>query len=172
MYTSLKSRSRRLRRAWGILASFIMLLLAFPFLGPAPDAATTPQLDLSIDYVEGDEGNSGVSRYKVTVTANVAPGLTSSGVKRIYRFNYTLGGTAVDDEDYTFSGLAYNNIEHPATTHTSTLTIKGDTQQEDDETIIINIARNDVHKFGLDRFPRNLRIGTNSVTFTILDDDS
>ncbi|MDE0158106.1 MAG: hypothetical protein OXI88_19045 [Gammaproteobacteria bacterium] len=168
MYTNIKSR---VRPAWGIPAFFIMSLLALPFFGPA-HADTTPELNLSIEYVDGDEGNSGVTRYKVTVTANVAPGLTDTGRTRIFRFNYTLGGTAVDDEDYAFGGLAYNNIEHPAKTHTSTLTIKGDTEQEDNETVIIKISRNDVHKFGLDRYPRNLKIGDNdTVTFTILDDD-
>ena len=171
MYASMKSCSRRVRRLRGIPALFVLSLLALALSGLAPDAAAQ-KLHLSMEEIEADEGNTGVKRYTVTVTATKAPGWTDTGRTKIYRFVYKVSGTAASGADYTFGGsTSGNNIEGSATTHTSTLTIKGDTEQEEDESVIIKITRNDVHTFGLDRYPRSLEIGTSTVTFTIKDDD-
>ena len=163
------SRSGRSR---GIPALLAPALLALSFIGFAPDVVAQ-QLNLSIEATSGDEGDSGNTYYKVTVTASQAPGYTD-GATRFFRFDYSLAGDATrgDGKDYKFNGATTGNtIEGNATTHTSKLTIIGDEAKEDDEDVVIKIKRNDVHTFGLDRFPSSLSIDTDTVTFTIEDDD-
>ena len=152
------------------ISTFLALaLLALSFIGGGGAAAQT--LSLSIQETSGDEGDSGNTYYTVTVTASEAPGYTD-GATRFFRFNYSLGGDATKGDDYKFNGRAIgNNIEGNATTHTSKLTIIGDETEEDDEDVVLKIKRNDVHKFGLDRFPNTLSVKTDTVTFTIKDDD-
>ena len=155
----------------GRISTFLALaVLALSFIGFAPGAAAQT-LNLSIQETSGDEGDSGNTYYTVTVTASEAPGYTD-GATRFFRFNYSLGGDATKGDDYKFNGRAIgNNIEGNATTHTSKLTIIGDETEEDDEDVVLKIKRNDVHKFGLDRFPNTLSVKTDTVTFTIKDDD-
>ena len=154
------------------ISTFLALaLLALSFIGFAPGAAAQ-ELNLSIEKTSGDEGDSGKTHYKVTVTASQAPGYTD-GATRFFRFNYLFQGDATKGDDYKFNRPAIgNSIEGNATTHISRLTIIGDETEEDDEDVVLKIERNDVHTFGLDRFPSSLSIGTDdTVTFTIKNDD-
>lgn len=163
------SRSGRSR---GVPALLALALLALSFVGFAPDVVAQ-QLNLSIEETSGDEGDSDNTNYEVTVTASQAPGYTD-GAERYFRFDYSLDGDATrgDNNDYKFNGRTTGNeIGGNATTHTSKLTIIGDETEEDDEDVVIKIKRNDVHTFGLDRYPNTLSVGTSTVTFTIKDDD-
>ena len=165
----LTSSSGTIRR--GRSSTFLALaVLALSFIGFAPGAAAQT-LNLSIQETSGDEGDSGNTYYTVTVTASEAPGYTD-GATRFFRFDYSVGGDATRDDDYKFNGRTTGNtIEGNATTHTSKLTIIGDETKEDDEDVVLKIERNDVHNFGLDRFPNTLSVNTDTVTFTIENDD-
>lgn len=171
MYKNMKPWSGRRRGARVVLSFFILSLLVFSFPGLAPDAAAA-DLNISIEKTSAREGDRGDRLYlTVTVTASKAPGSTGTR-DRIFRFVYSVRGTA-DFHDFHFNGSRVgNNIIGSATTFKSKLVIKGDVEKEKDETITISIKPNDVHNTGLERYPRSLRIGSqSSVTFTIKDDD-
>jgi hypothetical protein len=109
---------------------------------------------LSIGDVSSTEGNSGASNFIFSLTLSAASNQTVT-------VDYaTAAGTATSGSDYqaTSGTLTFNPGE---TSKTVTVLINGDTQDEPNETFIVNLSN-----------PINATIGTGQGTGTIINDDS
>ncbi len=117
------------------------------------DAATVPSPSVSIGNVSLNEGNSGTTTARFTVTLSAA---ASSPVTVVYA---TANGTATAGSDYTAkSGTISFAVGE--TSKTIDVVLAGDTQVEADETFVVRLSA-----------ASGATIATAQATGTILNDD-
>lgn len=117
------------------------------------DSGTTDQNGIKADDVQITEGNSGSK----SVTATVS--LTGSYSSKVTVDYSTIDGTATAGSDYVAKSgtITFNPGE---TKKTVTISIKGDTQQESDETFLISLTN-----------PQGAKIVDGKGVVTITNDD-
>lgn len=110
---------------------------------------------LSINNVAVTEGNGGSTNVVFTITLSAASGLAVT-------VNYaTANGTATSPGDYTAVATTGITFSPGQTIKTVSVTVKGDTLTESNETFFINLSA-----------PSNSTIADNQGTCTIQNDDS
>jgi ribosomal protein L35AE/L33A len=110
---------------------------------------------LSINDISVSEGNSGSSTATFTVALSVASG------KTITVSAQTADGTAIAGSDYTAAGPTTVTIAAGASSQSFTVPILGDTLDEANETLLVNLTS-----------PSNATISDSQGIGTITDDDA
>ena len=122
--------------------------------GTITDDDATPTVSISSPSVT--EGNSGSATLTFNVTLSAASGKT-------VKVNYAegTGGSAAKGTDYTALASGTLTFAVGDTSKTVGVTVTGDTLDEDDETVVVNLNS-----------PTNATLGTATGTGTITDDDA
>lgn len=101
-----------------------------------PNGVVDPDVNLSINDVSADEGNSGTTSFDFTVSLSAPAG--ASGVT----FDIaTADNTAtIADNDYTANSLTGQTIPAGSSSYTFSVSVNGDAAEETDETFFVNVT--------------------------------
>jgi serine protease len=113
---------------------YVMLDAYQAYTGVTLTGSYTVPVDISVGDATVSEGDSGTKVITFTVTlSGVAPGTVTYDIG-------TANGTATAGSDYVTSSLVGESMPAGMTSKTFSVTVNGDTTNESDETVLVNLS--------------------------------